>query len=300
VLGPLADFNGDKRADYAEHIPSTGAFRIFVNNGHGGFVEGGGGTTCTREATSSAACDVMVGDFTGDGFADYADHDPSTGSFRIHANRHDGTFDSAVWGSGVTCVTDTSAPEPLSPCEVIVADFTGDGFVDYGDREPSSGNIYIHENRKNGSFAGAGINWGVAYGGGLKDGLDVDSLLADFTGDGFADYADHRTVTGAFFIHENYRDGSFAPLGVNWGVGHTCASAPDAPCDVLVGDFNGDGRADFSRRSPTSGIVVVHINTGHPAGASEPDVSEDTDPTWATFTTCREPDCEILGHRVTR
>ncbi len=210
VHGETGDFTGDGYADYADHVLSTGGFYVHENYRDGTFapwgVGWGSGQTCT-----GPDCEVLVGDFTGDGYADYADHILSTGGFYVHENYRDGTFApwGVGWGSGQTCTG--------SGCEVLVGDFTGDGYADFADRTILTGEFVVHANLRNGTFSTA------AWGGGTNCGsLDCETLVGDFTGDGYADYADHSLSTGAFWVHENYRDGTFAPWGVGWGSGQTC------------------------------------------------------------------------------
>ena len=193
-----------------------------------------------EEASSPLVADAFrrirgqTGDFTGDRFADYADHDIASGAFFVHANLTNGTFAGVGnnWGTGTTCTVDGGSGSAKTPCDVMVGDFTGDGYADYADHEPSTGLFYVHENLRNGRFAGAGINWGT----GRTCTRDASSgkpcavLVGDFTGDGYADYADREPSTGHFFVHENLRNGRFAGAGINWGTGRTCAGPA---CEVL-------------------------------------------------------------------
>jgi hypothetical protein len=146
----MIDFNGDQFADYAVHTLTTGIFTIRYNPGFGSADAGvkflgspDGATTCLKEPGGPFPCDILLGDFDGDGWADYAEHAPSTGHFEIHRNLRNGMFSSAVWGSGTTCTLDRSAGDG-SPCEVHVADFNGDGFADFADHDPSTAQTFIH------------------------------------------------------------------------------------------------------------------------------------------------------------
>jgi hypothetical protein len=235
----------------------------------------------------------MTGDFNGDGWGEYAEHDPSTGEFRIHLNRKDGSFDANTWGGGTTCTFDPAINNG-SPCEVFVADFTGDGYADFADREPATGQVFVHANNKDGTFAPAPSSPSFVTC------VDCDVMIADFTGDRYADFANRDPSLGTFSVHENLRDGTFGQS--TWGFGHTCtvdvfAATPESPCDVVVGDVTGDGLADVIARSPAAGIMYLHPNTG-PAEAGAPpwDISEDSGYCPLSWTACSKAACEILGH----
>jgi hypothetical protein len=208
----VGDFNGDGYSDYADHDLNSGTFYVHLNQKNGTFT-GAGNNYAVATTCAGSDCDVFVADFTGDGYADYADHSASTGQTWIHANLRNGTFAPAGtnWGTPTTCAGST--------CNVLVADFTGDGYADYADHDLASGNFWIHANLHNGTFAAAGTNWGTGTTCGNRD---CTVLVGDFTGDGYADYADHDTSSGEFWIHENLRNGKFNGAGTNWGTGTTC------------------------------------------------------------------------------
>jgi hypothetical protein len=119
-----------------------------------------------------------IDDFTGDGLADIVDHWGANGNFYIRRNYGNGTFEApgTFWGSGTTA-------SPLgvngNGWTILTGDFTGDGWADYADYHRPSGQIWIHENLKNGSFGGT---WGY---GDLPDGTLV--VAADIDQDGRTD-----------------------------------------------------------------------------------------------------------------
>jgi hypothetical protein len=103
--------------------------------------------------------------------------------------------------------------------------------------EPSTGRKFIHLNNKDGTFLPAGISPDFV------SCIGCDLLVADFTGDGYADYADRNPYGGLIYIMENPRVGPWTRTA--WGYAERCADDSQAgraaPCDVLVGDFTGDG-----------------------------------------------------------
>jgi hypothetical protein len=265
VIAPLPDFTHDGRADFAEQNV-IGPFYVHQNLwGSTGFDSANydqGSTICS--SSIKAHCDVMVADFTGDGFADYADHDKATGNFYIHANRTYGFgFDSANWGTGQT-----------GTGQVLVADFTGDGYADFADfdiTDAYDGTLSIHENlAAQNSPNRFGSRSDVWYSTPVK-GYDI--LVGEFTGDAFADYA-VRTPTnpGVYEIHQNLgmkfvRGPWFGviPAGFSdaiWNTFPACVPTQSGDCRTIIGDFDGDKMADKADWDLVTGIFNVHLNRG--------------------------------------
>ncbi len=248
----VPDFNGDHYADCAYVNPATGAFNIHLNQKNGTFstTQWGHGAN----VNSLVDLETLVGDFTGDGLADFADHvvsnSGSVGTMSIYRAAGSGAFTTtSTWGAASTTIG--------SNWETLVGDFTGDGFADYADHNLSNGGFYIHENQRNGGFASWGVNWGSGQ---TNYGNNWETLVADFTGDRFVDFADHNLTTGEFWIHENLKNGTFAdPSTLNraWGYGKSNVTTPFA---TLVGDFTGDGYADYIDYNTTTGDFWIHQN----------------------------------------
>lgn len=254
----LPTFDGGLKADWIEQ--QGNALYLFANIGAGGggpFLPGAPSWPAIS-ALNSYPWRTLIGDFTGDGFADYADYNRETGSFWIHANIGGG-FSAANWGHGhVSAELDGST-------QILVADLTGDGRADVLElgwfgcvvrvNTGSSGN---DDNAflSSAQYVACGqlqVQWRV--------------LVADFTGDGRADIADWNTEYGAFWIHANTGAGStvtFSPG--DWGYGfpppHNSYSTPLNAWTVVVGDFTGDGKADFADYQRGSGYMWVHENVG--------------------------------------
>jgi hypothetical protein len=91
-------------------------------------------------------------------------------------------------------------------------------------------------------------------------GPDWTTIVADFNGDGLADIADLQLSSNIFWVHLNRgaRYGfDFDPEVYVWADGY--GSAPT--WKVIVGDFNGDGKADYADLLD-NGTFWVHLNTG--------------------------------------
>jgi hypothetical protein len=104
---------------------------------------------------------------------------------------------------------------------VLVGDFTGDGLADYADQYVPLGIMWIHRNIGSPSFAMDSVNWRVAD----QVRADASTIVGDFTGDGWCDYADEFTSNGNFFVHRNQNatvsspNGGFQPNGQSAGFG---------------------------------------------------------------------------------
>ncbi len=101
-FSPMVDFNGDARADIADHHLPSGQFSVRLNLGGGTFaapgVNWGSGTT----SAPSGTWQVLTADFNGDGLADYMDVHPASGQFWYHVNLGGGTFSSSfAHGTGL-------------------------------------------------------------------------------------------------------------------------------------------------------------------------------------------------------
>jgi hypothetical protein len=248
----LASFDGDTYADFADHNFMNGGVIVHQNLRTGGSsafntVDWGTGTIAAGFTTEG-----LVGDFDGDGWADVADHNLSTGAITVHRNLHNGTFGAAGPSMGVTA-TGTSY-------ETLIADFTGDGYADFADHNLTSGGFYIHENLRNGTFAGWGVNWGS---GTSAVGPNLETLVGDFNGDHYADYADHNTATGQLWVHLAIP----ATHSFSTATAQSATTGYGPAWEVMIGDFTGDGWADYADRwlsaysnDPSHSAFYVHEN----------------------------------------
>lgn len=255
----LGDYNGDRISDYADQYVPDGSFWIHLGNREGRF----GGDWALGRACGKPCAGLdwrtLVADFTGDKRADYADYLLSTGQVWIHKNvtKPDDPvpiqtpFDSRDW-----TYTPTRANNPY--VELLVGDFTGDGEADIGERNLLTGQIFIRENRTQGWMGFEYVNSGSGFR--TMAGPDWTTIVADFNGDGLADIADLQLSSNIFWVHLN-RGASygfdFDPDVYVWAGEY--GYKPN--WKIIVGDFNGDGKADYARMLD-NGTFEVHLNTG--------------------------------------
>ncbi len=156
-------------------------------------------------------------DLDGDGRSDLAVFRKASGTWMtLLSGQSYGASQSVAWGA--------SADIPLA------GDFDGDGRMDRTVYRPSNGTWYILKSGS-GFTASVTVQWGTA--------TDIP-LQGDIDGDGRADPIVWRPSTGTWYWLTSSTGYSYASAGAKqWG----SAVLGDQP---LVGDFDGDGRADLA------------------------------------------------------
>jgi len=218
------DFNGDGKTDFLMVGSST--MYVYLSNGDGTFASqeqpmgfaGGFGPGC---------CTAIVGDFNGDGKTDFLMVGSST--MYVYLSNGDGTFASQeqpmgfAGGFGPGC------------CTTITGDFNGDGKTDF--IMVGSSTMYAYLSNGDGTFTSQEQPMG--FGGGFGPGC-CTAIVGDFNGDGKTDFI--MVGSPNMYVYLSNGDGTFAsqeqPMGFGGGFGPGC-------CTAIVGDFNGDGTADF-------------------------------------------------------
>jgi hypothetical protein len=225
-----ADYDGDGKADFAIK-DFSGAWAIdYAANGFGAYDEiyfGYGGQSNLP----------VPQDYDGDGLADLAVKSNDQGRWNIdYAYNGYGVWDVSYAGYGNA----DNRPVP--------ADYDGDGRADFAVKSNSQG-------RWNVDFAANGFGvWDISFAG--YGGAENIPIPADFDGDRRADFAvwvASGPWAGTFnidYAHNGY--GSWNVSFPNWYPG------PGRPA---VGDFGGDGIADFSlKRDDSSWIIDFSCN----------------------------------------
>jgi hypothetical protein len=237
--------------------------KVAFSNGDGTFsLQQGTAPNFMFWATSPSAA-RLVGDFNGDGRSDIALlGDPSWHTIPIAFSNGDASF--RVTNADVSTPLDFTFWSRSPTGTKLVGDFNGDGISDIAlVDDPSWHTIPVAFSRGDGSFdvhnAEVGIfatDWAP---------FAAQTLVGDFNGDGRDDIAlignsAWHTIPVAFsdgfgdFRITNSEVGSFAVWAALPGVSR------------LVGDFNGDGRADIALvnvpTNVTAGTIPIAFSNG--------------------------------------
>ena len=216
----VGDFNSDGNADLAIANNGSNNVTVLLGDGHGGFTAASG----SPFAAGTNPYAVVVGDFNGDGYADFA-----------VANQGDNTV-TVLLGNGrggFTAASGSPFAVGTSPVALAIGDFNGDGNADLA--VANDGLLTVLLGDGHGGFA-------AAPGSPFAAGSGADSIaVGDFNGDGKADLAIGTVQSASVTVLLGNGNGGFAaapgsPFGYPGGYGSV---------SVAVGDFNGDGKADL-------------------------------------------------------
>jgi len=183
---------------------------------------------------------IAVADFNGDGKSDLAVANAFSASVSILLGRGDDTFT-----PGTTIQT---AGEPIA---VAAGDFNGDGKVDLAVADFVNNVVGVFIGSGNGTFSSNGsISAGVA---------PIDVGIADLNGDGKLDLvvvngSRGSTIGQTVTVLLGNGNGSF-------GTPIAYATGP-SPYQVVIADFNGDGKPDLAVASADSNAVWIHLGRG--------------------------------------
>jgi Bacterial Ig-like domain (group 3)/FG-GAP-like repeat/S-layer homology domain/FG-GAP repeat len=241
------DFNGDGVVDLAVafqtptgNVPNE--FTILLGNGDGTF-----GTGMTYPLIDGPAS-IAVADINGDGKADLAIggfgvNDSGNDNLSIFLGNGDGTFQAAE-----------NLTLGLYALAIAVGDFNGDGNADLAVGTNHVSTMYVLLGNGDGTFQPP-ITFTVSF-----DDPITGVATADFDGDGKADLA--VTTFGTIgsetlVVYLGNGDGTFKA---------TQTFTPNDAVNLVVGDFNGDGKPDLAvgngPETNTSGGLSIFLGNG--------------------------------------
>jgi hypothetical protein len=229
------DVNGDGKPDLAVAggygVLSYYSLTTLINQGDGTF------PSPSTYPVLQFPYSATIGDFNGDGYVDIVTTSVTqTGGVSVLLGKGDGTFQAHV-----------DSPTEQSPYAIMAGDFNGDGKLDLvvADSTPTSQLLSTLIGNGDGTFQN-NISQIVPS--------SLGSLaVGDFNGDGKLDVAAVSYNTSTVSIFLGHGDGTFA-APVQYPTGPMLLSPPYH--NVLVGDFNGDGKLDLAIATD-NGIAVL-------------------------------------------
>jgi len=245
ACGPLkGDFDGDGKAELTVWRPTDGHFYWLTSST--GYNVGAAGV---REWGVGSLGDVpLLGDLDGDRKGDLVVWRPGAGNF-YWLTSSSGYIPAASgvkqWGAG------SLGDVP------ILGDVDGDGKADLVVWRPGDGMWYWLKSSSGYAYATAGsAQWGTGAAN------DVP-MLGDLDGDGKADLVVWRPGDGMWYWLKSSSGYAYATAGsAQWGTG----SATDVP---MLGDIDGDGKADLIVWLPASGTWYwLTSSSGYNAAAA--------------------------------
>jgi FG-GAP-like repeat/Protein of unknown function (DUF1573)/FG-GAP repeat len=136
-------------------------------------------------------------------------------------------------------------PGGVDPAGVVVADFNGDGRLDFA----------VTNSQNQVSILLGSANGGFTVGGTFATGSYPTALVAaDFNGDKKIDLAVINANSGTISILLGNGDGTFQSH-VDYAVGQS-------PAGIVAADFDGDGHVDLATLSTSDSAVAVLLNNG--------------------------------------
>jgi len=204
---------------------------------------------------------IARGDFNGDGIMDLAVVNESSNTLSVLLGRSDGTFAPQV-------TYDTG----LGPLAVVTGDFNGDGNLDLA---VTNGDCTSQIPPQPPICNGSTFSILLGYGDGtFRPHIDYPSgnqpssvAAADFNGDGKLDLAISSNQGGVSVLLGN-GDGTFeAP------VEYAASSSQSLITDVIVADFNGDGKLDLAVGGSEVSVLLGNGNGTFQAAVNSPGTS---------------------------
>lgn len=233
TTGAVADLNRDGKLDQLVYDSANNMVAVFLGNGDGRFTAG----QTMPVGTNPDA--IAVGDFNNDDKLDFAVANYGDGTVSIFLGNGDGTF---------------SAPTTIavgqSPNYISVGDFNNDGNADLIVSSALGSSVWLGDGKGGfATFSPQNLPRAIS-----------PIRVADINGDGIADLT---------YVDPDYL--IFVYIGTGLGTFNQSATYP-APCggackDVIVADFNSDGKPDVAIAGNDSIQVVLGTGEGNFGGA---------------------------------
>jgi hypothetical protein len=237
------DVTGNGFADLVSYHPQRGRWWVTESLGEGAFAKP---RLLTTYATTEGWDTHLVADVTGNGFADLVSYHPQRGRWWVTESLGEGAF---------------AEPELLTTYNTtrgwaahVAADVTGNGFADLVSYHPQRGRWWVTESLGEGDFAEPELLTTYA----TTEGWDAH-LVADVTGNGFADLLSYHPSKGRWWVTESLGEGDFAEPRLL-----TTYNTTSGWTAHLAADVTGNGVADLLSYHPNRGRWWVTSDVSRP------------------------------------
>ena len=231
------DFNGDGKLDLA--VANSGNQNVDVLLGNADYTFTAQTVQSVSPLTSITA--IATGDFNGDGVLDIAVAGSTASNGAVVIMKGDGA-------GGLSNLTASGLTVGNNPSSITVADFDGDGNLDFAVANNGGKSVSVLLGD------GSGTTFSTSTFG-LTNGSTPNAILAvDLNRDGHPDLVIAEGNKSRVDIYKGNGDGTFTLQGNS--------STGNAPVAIAAGDFNSDGYIDLAVANSTSATASILIGNG--------------------------------------
>jgi hypothetical protein len=226
------DVTGNGYADLVSYHPASGRWVVTESLDAGSFAAP---RTLTTYTTTTGWSAHLVGDVTGNGYADLLSYHPKRGRWWVTESLGEGTF------AAPRLLTTYATTEGWAAH--LIGDVTGNGDADLVSYHAASGRWWVTESLGEGTVAAPALLTTYT----TTEGWD-SHLIGDVTGNGVADLVSYHPKRGRWWVTESLGEGTFAAPRLL-----TTYATTEGWAAHLVADVTGDEVVDLVSYQPTTG-----------------------------------------------